>query len=99
MQSARGSRAVRMHASRVQDVLASSDSIVKDVPASHQAKARLALFLTEMIDIYPTLAQLCNLPKPDHVKGRTCSPCPRISTLQLLRRSVSHLTISVERIT
>lgn len=46
--------------------------IIVDPSGKNAGKGSNAL--TEMLDIYPTLAQLCGLPKPGHVMGESLVP-------------------------
>jgi choline-sulfatase len=46
--------------------------IIADPGNSNAGRATPAV--TEMVDIYPTIAELCGLPKPDHLKGQSLAP-------------------------
>jgi arylsulfatase A-like enzyme len=39
-----------------------------------RTKGKQTEALVEFIDIYPTLAELCNLPLPDHLEGKSMVP-------------------------
>ncbi len=48
--------------------------LIISVPGENAAKGERTRSLTELIDLYPTLSDLCGLPQAEHVKGKSLVP-------------------------
>ena len=51
--------------------------VPKDLPAAPESNGSTNEGLVELVDLFPTLAELCNVPAPDDVQGRSLTPALR----------------------